>query len=1291
MKLLFSILLCFSIGNSILSQSVGNYAFSASSGTFTALSGATNPALTSGDVDDGYFNAIPLGFTFIYMGTSITTISASTNGWLSAGGANITNSTFGNNLSNAGAPRPLIAPLWDDIDLQVATNLSYKTTGSAGSRVFTIQYLNCQWDFNATGNTISFQVKLYETSGNIEFIYRQEAGTLNNGSGGASIGLTASGTGNGNYLSLNNSSASPTAATNVNTTNIATKPATGQVYTFTPPATPNAPTNLTFSSILTTTYTLNWTDASNETGYRIYRSTDGVNFTFQSQVAANTTSFNATGLTANTLYYWNVTSVNEGKESAPLNNSQLTATATTISTTGGGSIVIPCGVTSITVEARGAGGGGGNSANASSRGGSGGGGGGYAIGTHTVTGGSTYFYYVGAGGAGAPANSTTAAIAGEDTWFRATANTNVAPTTNAQGTLGDGGGFGLNNSNVATSGGTANLGNQSTTNGSNGAGGVNAGGGNGGAGANGGGAGGAGSTSTNGSPGSPVGGGGGGSNDAAAHAGGAGARGELILYYAQNVSSVAPTSVSATTSSSCNTSFSTTLTQNGGTLGTGAVWKWYTSSCGGTLVGTSYAANASITLTVTSTTTYYVRAEGGACGVTTACASATCTVQALPTASDGGSNNVFVGESTTITTASSSNGTIVWTHNGTGAFDEVYFPVGNQYTNTPTYYTEEGDFGQTVTLTMTVTGLGACSAQTATATHTFVVDGRPALWTYQCGTTLNTVNDYVYAYAYPGATQYRFRVNDGVTTQTYDTPASVFYFALLPTFQYGTTYTCDVAVFVSGAWTAYGPTCNITTPTLPHTTIQASQCGTILATLNTPIYADLVEDATGYRFRVTNGVSTQIFDNPSRMFNLTQFTGFAYGTTYTIDVAVNFNGWQTYGSTCTVTTPSSPAATITGSLCGTTLANMDVDILCDEVPGATTYRFKLVNGGTTLTLDKPSRTFKFSQVSGIMYGTTYAVSVATQIGGSFGAFGATCNITSPGAATTQIIASQCGTVLTDIQTDLLCNEVVGATTYRFRVANTNGTVTIDKPSRTFKLAQLSNVLYSGVNTIDVNVLVNGSWSGFGPTCNVTSPSTPSSAIIASLCNTTIGTGALIIATEVPGATQYRFRLTNGGPYTTIKTARVVRLTDFTGIATNTTYSMDVDVFYAGAWQGYGSACNITTPGTLIYGNDVDEINDAEIKGFEDSTSTLLVSELNPIEQVRLYPNPFESELIIDFTHFQLTDNTEVLVYDGQGKLIESLIVNELSKVRVGANYEHGLYYIKVRNDLFEQTYKAVKN
>lgn len=54
------------------------------------------------------------------------------------------------------------------------------------------------------------------------------------------------------------------------------------------------------------------------------------------------------------------------------------------------------------------------------------------------------------------------------------------------------------------------------------------------------------------------------------------------------------------------------LTVSGGTLGTNAVWRWYTGSCGGTPIGTG----TNIVVNPTAATTYYVRMEGD-CNTTT--------------------------------------------------------------------------------------------------------------------------------------------------------------------------------------------------------------------------------------------------------------------------------------------------------------------------------------------------------------------------------------------------------------------------------------------------------------------------------------------------------------------------------------------------------------------------------------------------------------------------------------------------------------------------------------------------
>jgi hypothetical protein len=95
-----------------------------------------------------------------------------------------------------------------------------------------MEWINMNWDYSASTAGISFQLKLYETSNIIEFVYRQEAGALVND--GASIGLTAAATGSGNFSSVSASTANPTVSTTTETNSIVTKPATGQIYRWDP-------------------------------------------------------------------------------------------------------------------------------------------------------------------------------------------------------------------------------------------------------------------------------------------------------------------------------------------------------------------------------------------------------------------------------------------------------------------------------------------------------------------------------------------------------------------------------------------------------------------------------------------------------------------------------------------------------------------------------------------------------------------------------------------------------------------------------------------------------------------------------------------------------------------------------------------------------------------------------------------------------------------------------------------------------------------------------------------------
>ncbi len=87
---------------------------------------------------------------------------------------------------------------------------------------------------------------------------------------------------------------------------------------------PAAPSGLTATYAASMSANLNWRDnSSNETGFRIERSTDGTNFTTVATVGANTTSYTNSSLSRWTTYVFRVRAVNGSTASAPSNNAYV--------------------------------------------------------------------------------------------------------------------------------------------------------------------------------------------------------------------------------------------------------------------------------------------------------------------------------------------------------------------------------------------------------------------------------------------------------------------------------------------------------------------------------------------------------------------------------------------------------------------------------------------------------------------------------------------------------------------------------------------------------------------------------------------------------------------------------------------------------------------------------------------------------------------------------------------------------------------------------------------------------
>ena len=141
------------------------------------VSGASNP---SWKTNYAYYNTsygVALPFNFTYQGQSVNAFQIGSTGFITFDTTN-TNTGSTNNLNTSGI-RGMLAPFWDYLYFprynfaNANKSIAYAVTGTAPNRVMTIEWANMTLSSSTTADvsSLNFQVKLYETSNNIEYIY----------------------------------------------------------------------------------------------------------------------------------------------------------------------------------------------------------------------------------------------------------------------------------------------------------------------------------------------------------------------------------------------------------------------------------------------------------------------------------------------------------------------------------------------------------------------------------------------------------------------------------------------------------------------------------------------------------------------------------------------------------------------------------------------------------------------------------------------------------------------------------------------------------------------------------------------------------------------------------------------------------------------------------------------------------------------------------------------------------------------------------------------------------------
>lgn len=171
--------------------------FSTTSGTYTDL-GTSGTVISVANSDDAFSGPLPIGFTFNFNGAPYDSFVFSTNGFIKLGSDTPSrhflftshaqppaNGPFTATTSPAPAAKDTSMLFAFGQDLYAGTNASefrYFTSGSPGTQVCTIQWKNVKDKLQASvaglWDTINFQIKLYEGTNVIEYVYGKWTSTV---------------------------------------------------------------------------------------------------------------------------------------------------------------------------------------------------------------------------------------------------------------------------------------------------------------------------------------------------------------------------------------------------------------------------------------------------------------------------------------------------------------------------------------------------------------------------------------------------------------------------------------------------------------------------------------------------------------------------------------------------------------------------------------------------------------------------------------------------------------------------------------------------------------------------------------------------------------------------------------------------------------------------------------------------------------------------------------------------------------------------------------------------------
>jgi len=274
-----------------------------------------------------------------------------------------------------------------------------------------------------------------------------------------------------------------------------------------------------------------------------------------------------------------------------------------------------------------------------------------------------------------------------------------------------------------------------------------------------------------------------------------------------------------------------------------------------------------------------------------------------------------------------------------------------------------------------------------------------------CGMIYNyLIQDTLHALPIEGAQAYKFRIFDGVNyiedTVSHLSNSTAINLIKFPGIEYCTTYQMDVKVLMNDVWGPYNEVCDVITVCNPITELRPAFCNSTIASCGTNIYAQSILYAEGYQFSIVGGNINEIITSSAnggfKLQNLVNISNLTYETTYIVKCRVKVGGvWGAWGEGCSVYLQTNSTLT---TYCNQTIPAIGTNVLATSVGCASDYRFR-INGPeiTNLIYNSPvhANCFRFSQVPGVKFNSTYQVEVSVLVGGQWSPFGTPCFVSTP--------------------------------------------------------------------------------------------------------------------------------------------------------------------------------------------------------------------------------------------------------------------------------------------------------